>query len=143
MTPISNHALSKFTDLGILFLRAAFGLRLIYGTIDNVLSYDRMLEFRDFLEHHGFPIPLAAAFVSVILQFTAGISWIIGFQVRVFAFLMFINFIIAIIGVHIGDAYPNTAPAIHLLVVALFLFFNGGGKWSVDEFFKIRKVPGG
>ena len=39
--------MKKFADFPI---RLAVGFHLIYGTQDNVFSWERMLEFRDFLE---------------------------------------------------------------------------------------------
>ena len=123
--------LEKYKDLGVLVLRFAFGFRLIYGTYDNIISYDQMLHFRDFLEGHGFPFPLVSAFVSVALQFLAGLSFISGLWIRLFSAFMMLNFTIAILMVHIGDEYLNTAPAIHLLAVSFFLLLNGGGRWSL------------
>ncbi|MHC2991046.1 DoxX family protein, partial [Pontibacter sp. HJ8] len=35
---------------GVLFLRLAMGGFLIYGVQDNILSWERMLEFRHFLQ---------------------------------------------------------------------------------------------
>lgn len=60
-----------------------FGFRLIYGKMDNVVSYDQMLHFRDFLEDHGFPFPLISAFVSVAAHFLAGLSFISGIWIRI------------------------------------------------------------
>lgn len=125
------NVLEKYKDLGVLAIRLAFGFRLIYGTLDNIISYSQMLHFRDFLEAHGFPLPLVSAFVSVVLQFLAGLSFITGLWIRIFSALMILNFIIALIMVHIGDSYLNSAPAIHLLAVSVFLLLNGGGKWSL------------
>lgn len=122
---------SKFSDLSLLLLRMAFGVRLIWGTQDNILSYDRMLEFTHFLEANGFPFPLVSAFASVYLQFAAGVCWIIGLWVRESALVMVANFLIAIIMVHIGDAYMNTAPAIHLLAFSFFLLCSGGGRFVI------------
>ncbi len=130
---MKTRALKSYTDLAVLLIRLAFGFRLIYGTIDNILSYDRMLEFSDFLTSHGFPFPIVSAFISVIFQFAAGISWVIGYKVRWMSGFMIINFIIAILGVHIGDTYLNTAPAIHLLVVSIFLLIHGPGKYAVER----------
>lgn len=124
--------LNHLTNLTVLFVRLAFGFRLIYGTIDNLASYDRMLEFSDFLESHGFPLPLVCAFTSVILQCTAGLSWILGYKVKWFSELMVINFAVAIAMVHIGDSYLNSAPAIHLLVISLFLLTHGPGKYAIE-----------
>ncbi len=122
----------KYKDLGFLIIRIAFGLRLIYGTADNLLSYDQMLHFRDFLSAHGFPFPLISAFVSVILQFLAGLSFITGLGIRFFSLLMILNFTVALMMVHIGDTYLNMAPAIHLLAISIFFLTNGGGRWSLE-----------
>lgn len=124
--------LEKYRDAGVLLVRLAFGFRLIYGTLDNVVSYDQMLHFRDFLEGHGFPFPLISAFVSVAAQFLAGLSFISGLWIRFFSALMILNFLIALLMVHMGDTYLNSAPAIHLLVISVFLLMNGGGRWSYD-----------
>ncbi|MEP2025621.1 MAG: DoxX family protein [Reichenbachiella sp.] len=130
---------SKYSDLSLLLLRIAFGVRLIWGTQDNILSYDRMLEFAGFLEANGFPLPIFSAFVSVYLQFAAGVCWILGFWVRESALVMMANFIIAFLMVHIGDTYINTAPAIHLLTISFFLVCSGGGKYAIDSKVMILK----
>ncbi len=124
-----------FKSLALLLIRLAFGIRLIYGVIDNVLSWERMLEFEAFLSANGFPIPLVSAIVSVYLQLIAGISWVIGYQVKYSAMLMIGNFLVALIGFHIiqGDSYLNTAPAIHLLCISILLLAMGPGKYALDK----------
>lgn len=124
---------SKYSDLSLLVVRIAFGIRLIWGTQDNILSYDRMLEFSHFLEVNGFPLPLVSAFASVYLQFAAGVCWILGLWVREAALVMVANFVVAILMVHLGDTYINTAPAIHLLTFAFFLLCSGGGKYVIRK----------
>ena len=124
---------SKYADLSLLFLRIGFGIRLIWGTLDNIISYDRMMEFADFLGANGFPFPITSAFASVYLQFAAGICWVLGVWVRESALVMVANFVIAILMVHIGDSYINTAPAIHLLTISFFLLCYGGGKFVVSK----------
>lgn len=123
---------SQYTDVSVLLIRLAFGFRLIYGTADNLISMERMLEFRDFLQAHGFPFPLVSAFVSVILQFLAGVSWVIGYKVRWFSLLMVFNFLVALMAVHWGDSYLNASAAIHLWVISLFLLTYGPGRWAFD-----------
>lgn len=122
-------------DFAILLLRIAFGFRLIYGTFDNIIDWERMLEFKTFLAGNGFPFPLVCAVASVYLQFLAGISWIIGYQVKWTSLLMIFNFVIALVGVHLshGDTYLNMAPAVHLLVIAFFLYFTGPGRYALDK----------
>jgi putative oxidoreductase len=126
-------SLSRFQDAGLLLLRLAFGGRLIYGTLDNVFSWDRMLEFAKFLENHGFPFPVLSAVLSVLVQFLAGISWIIGFKVRIFSLLMILNFAIALLMVHRNDTYLGSVSAIHLFVISIFLLFAGSGKYGFDK----------
>lgn len=94
-----------------------------------------MLEFEVFLNSNGFPIPLVSAVVSVYLQLLAGISWIIGYQVKYSALLMIGNFLVALVGFHLiqGDSYINTAPAIHLLCIAVLLLAMGPGKYALDK----------
>lgn len=75
-----------------LVLRLAVGVHLIQGTQDNLLSWARMLEFRDFLASQGFPVPLACAVVSVVAQFSAGVLYLAGWQVRPAAAVMLFNF---------------------------------------------------
>lgn len=124
-----------FKSLTLLLVRLAFGARLIYGVMDNVLSWERMLEFEAFLSASGFPVPLVSAIVSVYLQLIAGISWVIGYQVKYSSLLMIGNFLVALIGVHLiqGDTYLNMAPAIHLLCISLLLLATGPGKYALDK----------
>ncbi|MGS2761035.1 DoxX family protein [Sinomicrobium sp. M5D2P9] len=131
----------KRRDIALLVLRLAFGFRLIYGVTDNIVYWDRMLEFRDFLSENGFPLSLLCAILSVYAQFFAGIGWIIGYKVRILSFLMLLNFFVAIVWVHLwhGDPYLQTAPAIHMLVVAFLIYFVHAGRYSVDAYLEIRE----
>ena len=72
----------KNKDFGILLLRVFIAVRLIYGVLDNVLHWDRMIEFKDFLQQNKFPIPLICAIVSVYAQLIAGILILVGLKIR-------------------------------------------------------------
>ena len=128
--------LRQYSDLPI---RLAVGFHLIYGTVDNIISWDRMLEFRDFLEHFDFPFPLTSAVISVYLQFISGLLFIVGWKVRVVGVVMIANFIIAILMVHLNDAYPTIYPAISMLAGSIFLALNGSGTVSLDYHFETKK----
>ncbi|AHM61541.1 DoxX family protein [Flammeovirgaceae bacterium 311] len=127
-----SERLAPYSHWGLLILRIAFAVQLIQGTQDNVFSWERMLEFRDFLDARGVLAPLIAAHVSAYAQFICGILWIIGWQTRLAAAIMVINFIAALIIVHIGLPYEQNFPAINLLAVALCLMLTGPGKISLD-----------
>ena len=122
------------------FIRFIIGFHLIYGTQDNVFSWERMIEFSEFLANFGFPIPLVSAVVSVYAQFICGILFIIGFQVRIAAVIMICNFIIALLMVHTGDTYPGAFPAIMMLAGSLYLLFNGSKVFNVNTLFSKKEL---
>ncbi len=133
-----NSYLDKRREYGYIFLRLIIGWRLIDGTQDNVFSYARMLEFRDFLEQHNVVFPLLAAYVSVYAQFICGILIMLGAYIRISALIMVINFIAAILIAHIGLTFEQSFDALMMLFGNAFFFIAGAGKISVDDFRKRR-----
>jgi putative oxidoreductase len=128
-----NQIFESKKEYGVIFLRIIIGWRLIDGTQDNVLSWARMLEFRDFLDHHHVAYPLLAANVSVYAQFICGILYILGLFIRPAALIMIINFIVALIIVHIGTTFQESFAALMMLFGSAFFLFHGAGKLSLDE----------
>ena len=127
-----DRALEPYREHGPLFIRLIVGYRLVWGTADNVFSYDRMLEFSGFLAAHGVPLPLAAAFVSAYAQFICGVLFVIGAFTRPAAALMILNFVIALLLVHIGQPFLENYDALVMLFGAAFLLVHGPGLLSVD-----------
>jgi len=125
-------------DIGVLLLRLFVGVRLIYGVIDNVTSWEHMIKFRDFLQQFNFPIPLVAAIVSVYAQLLAGVMFILGWKIRFVAILMIINFLIAILMVHWGEKLEPMTPALAILFISILFFFQGAGKYSLDNSIAIK-----
>jgi putative oxidoreductase len=120
-------------DIGILLIRCFTGARLIYGVADNIFSWNHMLAFRDFLHSFGFPFPLACAVLSVYAQFIAGGMIIIGWKIRLAALLMIVNFLVAILAVHLNDTVEAMTPALALLFINVLFVFQGRGKYSIDK----------
>jgi putative oxidoreductase len=120
-------------EYGMLFVRLIIGFHLIYGTADNIFSWTRMLEFRDFLGQSGVPFPLAGAIISAWAQFICGILYIAGLAVRPAAVIMIVNFICALLIAHRTGGYPPAALALIMLFTSIALFVHGPGKPSVDE----------
>ncbi|WP_210465498.1 DoxX family protein [Rufibacter roseolus] len=137
-------ALSAFLDrykpYAAVLLRLAFGFHLIYFTQDNVFSYERMLEFRDFLEVRGVPFPLAGAIVSVAVQFLCGIFLVVGWQVRLAGFFILVNFILAFIIAHRGQSYEQFFQPVQLIAVGLFFLLHGAGTLSLDHYLHQRRT---
>lgn len=126
-----NTFLDRHAALAPTFLRVVVGFHLVYGTLDNVTSWHRMVEFAGFLAGHGFPLPLAGAVVSAWCQFLAGLLFLLGLWVRPAAAVMILNFLAALAIAHRGDPYPAMAPAFFMLFGSASLLFSGPGRWSL------------
>lgn len=124
--------LARYRAFAPLALRLPVGFHLIYGTLDNVISWARMLEFRDFLAANGFPAPLACAVLSVAAQFAAGILYLLGYLTRWAAGVMLANFAVALLAIHVGRPYPEAFPALVIWCASLSLLLSGPGAWSID-----------
>ena len=123
----------KHSDIGILILRLFTGVRLIYGVQDNIFSWNHMKEFESFLQQSGFPFPMVCAIVSVYAQAVAGLLFILGWKTRAGAVLMIINFLIAIIMVHLGQSFEQMTTVLFMLISAVVLLFTGAGRYSLDR----------
>jgi putative oxidoreductase len=135
-------ALDRFREVGPLLFRLFLGFTLIYGTLDNVLHAERMLEFRDFLAENGFPRPLASAYLSAYAQFFSGILILIGLLTRWASIVMIVNFAVAISMVHVGLPFSaNISPLAMLFGSVLFLFY-GAGPFSADAWLQRTQHSG-
>jgi putative oxidoreductase len=118
--------------LGIFLLRLFIGLRLIYGTIDNVFNWNRMLEFKSFLATHNFPLPLASAVVSVYAQLICGILFLLGWKIRWAGVIMMLNFLVAIF-VEIPNGIEAMTPALAIFFSSLLFVLEGPGAISIQN----------
>jgi len=126
--------LNNKNHIGILLLRLFIGIRILYGVIDNVFSWERMLEFSEFLAVYHFPIPVVSAVTSVTIQFIGSILLLLGYKTRIAAFVLTLNFLIAILMVHLpsSDTFDGMTPALAMFVGCLTLLFTGADKISID-----------
>ena len=125
---------------GIFFLRLFVGLRLLYGVVDNVLSWEKMLEFSAFLESNDFPVPLICAVTSVYVQFIGSLLILLGYKIRLASFVLVINFLVALL-LHIraGDSIEGMTPALAMLFGSLTFMFTGAGKIALEKEFTDEK----
>lgn len=135
--------LERRAELGLIFIRLAVGFHLVYGTVDNVTSWERMLEFSQFLAGNGFPFPLPGAVVSAWAQFICGLLFIFGAFIRWAAVVMTINFIAALLIAHRVGGYPPAALAILMLASSLTFLVHGAGALSIDAWRAGRKRTAG
>ncbi|HEX8334915.1 MAG TPA: DoxX family protein [Segetibacter sp.] len=125
--------LNRNKDVGVLLLRLFIGVWLSYGVLDNILHWDRMLEFEKFLTSFNFPFPLVCAVVSVYAQAVAAVMIIFGWKIRFAAILMIFNFLVALIVVHRSHPFDAMIPALSILFCCLLFLFQGAGRFSVDR----------
>lgn len=131
----------RHREVGALVIRLFAGGTIVYMSQDNVFSWERMLEFRDFLAARGVLIPLVAACLSVYVQFACGILFLLGLLTRYAAIAMVVNFVAAILIVHLDLPLQAAIPPGAMLACSLFLLFNGAGRLSVDAQLEGRVAP--
>ena len=130
---ITLRALDRQAETGTVLLRLFFAFVLIYGTQDNVFSRERMLEFRDFVAANGFPYPLFSAYLSAYAQFICGILIGIGLLTRLASIVMIINFIAALLMVHVQLPFAANISPLAMLFCAVFFLLHGPGPFAVDN----------
>jgi putative oxidoreductase len=138
--PLTLKPLEKYKDYAAIFLRLIVGSFIIWGVQDNILSSERMLEFRDFLGERGVSFPLFAAYLSVCTQLVCGLSILAGALVRLTSIPFIVNFIAAILIAHRGDTFARMFPALVMLAAGFFFLLHGAGKPSVDEWLEKRRA---
>ena len=119
-------------DIGILLLRIFVGVRLFYGVIDNIVSWDRMIEFSAFLQSQGVPAPVFAAILSAYSQFIGSLCIFFGYKIRVASFVLIINFLVAmIVHLRLNDSFEAMTPPLAMLFSCLTFVFTGAGKLRI------------
>lgn len=139
MTNLPLKSLDRYRDYSAIFIRLIVGPFIIWGVQDNILSWEQMLEFRDFLAGRGVPFPLLAACLSVYTQLVCGLSILLGAFVRLTSIPFIINFVAALLIAHRSDTFGGMFPALMMLAAGFFFLFHGAGKVSVDEWLEKRK----
>ncbi|WP_316842298.1 DoxX family protein [Pedobacter gandavensis] len=115
----------------LLVLRVAIAaFMLVHGYQKlQYLTSGAPIEFMDFLGM-GTTASLALA---VFAEFFCSILILIGLGTRLAVVPLIVTMLIAIFMVHAADAFEKKELACHYLVVYLFLFVTGSGKYSIDH----------
>jgi len=123
-------------DYGVIFLRLIVGWRLIAGTWPYASQLKPMSEIKEYFIQIHLPVPLICAYLSVYAQFICGILYILGLWLRPAAFIMIINFTVAVIAVHLLDTIEKSFAAWVIMAASLLFLMNGAGKISIDDALK-------
>ena len=126
-------------EIAPLLLRLFLAFVLIYGTLDNVVSHERMIEFRDFLAKNGFPMPMFSAHLSAYGQFIAGILLALGLFTRLTSIVVIINFIAALAMVHVGLPFNANIAPLAMLAGGIFFLLYGAPRYSLDAMVAERR----
>jgi putative oxidoreductase len=122
-----------------LFIRLAFGFHLIQYTYKDVFTLAAGSNNEKWLGSMGVPFPYLMGWLFILTEFVGGVAWFVGFKTRWFALPLIINFIVALLLVHLGQTYKQSFEAIQMLAVSFFFLFNGSGKFSIDSYLEHRK----
>ena len=133
------HPFQRGAGYGLTLFRVFLGVVLMYGTLDNVLHHERMLEFRDFLAANGFAYPLFCAYLSAWTQFVCGTAIVFGVFTRPAAALMVVNFLVALAMVHVGLPFSANIAPLAMLFGALLLLLDGPGPLALR--IPVRSAP--
>lgn len=127
--------LQRFEDAALLLLRVLVGAFLVWGVSDNLVSAERMQEFRDFLAGAGFIWPGIMAPLSVWAQLLVGVAFIVGLTTRWAGLVCAINFTVALVMVDAAGGIRGMFPSTCLVLIGLYLATHGAGRFSLDRRF--------
>ena len=83
-------------------------------------------------------MPTMRAYISSGAQVVCGILYMLGLFTRPAAAIMVINFVVALVMVHWGQAYPRQFPALMMLCTSIFLLLHGPGRVALDNVIRKR-----
>jgi len=117
----------------ILLLRIITGWRLLAGTWPYLIAEKPVQEVVDFFQSLTIPLPTISAYVSLYAQCACGILLIVGWLTRSAAFILAINFSVALLAAHLHDPIETSFQAWALWVISLYFLFHGAGNLSMDK----------
>ncbi|MEM1119507.1 MAG: DoxX family protein [Bacteroidota bacterium] len=123
----------RITDLSLLLLRITFGgLMLINHGIGkfNSLMAGGEIKFPPIMGMS----PKMSLTLAVFAEVLCAVMVVLGLFTRLAVIPLIITMLVAIFVIHISDPFKKMEMAILYLIPYLVLFWNGSGKYSVDEF---------
>ncbi|MFW5892148.1 MAG: DoxX family protein [Bacteroidota bacterium] len=115
----------------LLFLRAGTSLLMLthgYPKLLRLVS-DESANFPDPLGIGSLPSLLLVTFS----EFFGSLMIILGLGTRFFSMALIFTMFVAAIIYHAPDPFSDKEPALLYMILYVFLFFAGGGKYSIDH----------
>lgn len=114
----------------ILLLRLSFGLTMAFAHgLGKIPPSSQLI---DGVTGMGFPMPIAFAWAAALSEFLGGLFIALGLATRLSALSLSITMSVAAFIVHASDPFRVKEMALAYLVVAIFVFIAGPGKYSID-----------
>lgn len=133
VNPFGFATQGRLTDLSLLLLRVTFGglmfLNHGLGKFNKLMAGGEI----KFASVFGMGPELSLG-LAVFAEVVCAIMVVIGLFTRTAVIPLIITMLVAIFVIHIGDPFKKMESAIIYLIPYLVLFWNGSGKYSVDEF---------
>ncbi len=102
----------------------------------EVFDANLMAEYAQWGQFRNIPNALALVYVGKGLEFLTGLGFMLGFFLRISAFLMAVNMLVICFFIGNGKFwYQDQHPFLFVLLAVLY-FFNDSNKWSLDRKFR-------
>lgn len=115
---------------GLLLLRVTFGLTMAFA--HGLGKIPPGEQFVGGVANMGFPLPIVFAWGAALSEFFGGVFIALGLATRLAAASWVGTMGVAALIVHAADPFMRKELAFAYLVVGLFFFIVGAGKYSVD-----------
>ncbi len=77
-------------------------------------------------------MPSFLAWMAAFSEAVGGVAWIIGFQTRIFSFLIFCTMMVVVFVHQIQYGYWNMMPGMGILWISVICMVTGSGKLGID-----------
>lgn len=125
--------LDSYRDLGPLSLRLTLAAILLYYGVPKFTTY---ANFVGLFTKWGIPAPSVSVVVNGLVEVGGGVLLLLGLFTRLAAILLAVNFVIAILVVHLPNGFATSkggfAWPLLILAATLALLFGGPGRYSLD-----------
>ena len=133
VNPFGFATQGRLTDLSLLLLRLTFGglmfLNHGLGKFHKLMAGGEI----KFASVFGMGPELSLG-LAVFAEAICAIMVVLGLFTRMAVIPLMITMLVAIFVIHIDDPFKRMESAIIYLIPFLVLFWNGSGKYSIDEF---------
>jgi putative oxidoreductase len=127
---------SAIADAGLLVLRLMAGLALAFAHGVNKIPPSE--GFIGGVEALGFPFPVFFAWSAGVAEFVGGLCLAVGLLTRPASVLIAFTMAVAFFLRHATDDFATKEKAFLYGGIALLYLLTGGGRFSVDAFFRNR-----